>query len=625
MTAPRISLCCITGNEAMHVVRFLDSFKEAFDELCLVRAMGNQEHDKTLSIAKEWCGKNGKGFVFSTYDNAGDAVPFGTPLDDNNPATWAHVDDFAAARNAAWDLATGDWQFWADIDDVLAEGAEMIRYGASIDKYDVYYFKYALRTSSESNFRERMFRAGTSRWSQPVHENCHLINQMAPRGCYEPKVVYSHDPLAEKVRDPMRNTRIMRYHLRHLTGFAYGLHQEALYRWQAKKEKTDREEALKWAGIAQACDIADPTRLQILLNLSEIAGADDPAWGLDYAWQALRQAPQIRDTWGRVAELELASGKDMNRAALASEIMQVMPKATESGFPASQRFYGHEGLLLRTRTLRACGREDAARKSETKIFEANGKRFSLLHATRGRPAKALETRALFFAAAFRALGIEHIFAIDADDPESIEALKHYRHVIVKEPRGCVKAWNAAAAASSGHVLVQLSDDWLPCNDWDELCWLMLKEDGELKCGKETEVGSVPQVLAVSDGTRRDTLLCMAILTRARYEQQNDSWVEIEFNPDLTPRTTAGQYRPSYLFHPDYFGVFSDNEFTMRAHADKVVVAAPHIEFRHEHPIFKGIPTEEWDATYRRQNMPERYKEGMEIFNRRNPKWAIKLQ
>jgi hypothetical protein len=92
---------------------------------------------------------------------------------------------------------------------------------------------------------------------------------------------------------------------------------------------------------------------------------------------------------------------------------------------------------------------------------------------------------------------------------------------------------------------------------------------------------------------------MLILTRARYEQQGNE-----------------------MFSPEYFGVFSDNEATVRAYADGVIVQAQHICFAHQHPYFEGKKWEEMDATYRRQNAAERYAEGKAIFNRRNPKHAI---
>jgi len=103
------------------------------------------------------------------------------------------------------------------------------------------------------------------------------------------------------------------------------------------------------------------------------------------------------------------------------------------------------------------------------------------------------------------------------------------------------------------------------------------------------------VLHISDGHRTDSLMCMAILTRKRYEDQGGE-----------------------MFSPEYFGVFSDNEFSFRAYRDGVVVNGSRIHFQHQHPIFEGKPPEQWDATHARQNAPERYAEGEAIFRRRNP-------
>jgi hypothetical protein len=272
---------------------------------------------------------------------------------------------------------------------------------------------------------------------------------------------------------------------------------------------------------------------------------------------------------------------------------------------------------LRIRSLRAAGNEKSARELEEEIFSKSGRRFSLLHATRGRPEQALAARNLWLRAAFVPLGVEHIFAVDADDAKSLEALKDYRHVVVEQPRGCVKAWNAAAVVSSGQVLIQLSDDWIPCHDWDAMIWEALE-----KADPGVEVGSIPRVVAVHDGHRTDALLCMAILTRARYERQCDQFDnEEKLQPWGHIGTITGM---PYMFSPEYFGVFSDNEVTVRAYDDGIVVQAQHIQFDHKHPIFTGTKWEEMDETYRRQNAQERYVEGAAIFNRRNPKYAIKL-
>jgi hypothetical protein len=99
----------------------------------------------------------------------------------------------------------------------------------------------------------------------------------------------------------------------------------------------------------------------------------------------------------------------------------------------------------------------------------------------------------------------------------------------------------------------------------------------------------PAVLAVSDGHRKDDLLCMAILTRARYNQQG------------------------HLFHPEFFSMFSDNWFSHCAFRDGVVIdARDRITFEHVHPAFGKA---EMDETYARSNAAEHYQKGSEIFQR----------
>ena len=206
---------------------------------------------------------------------------------------------------------------------------------------------------------------------------------------------------------------------------------------------------------------------------------------------------------------------------------------------------------------------------------------SLLHATRERPNMASICRARWLRSASSLTAIEHIFAIDSDDSISQEALSDLGPVIVDPPGGgCVRAWNMAAMRSRGDVLVQLSDDWVPPEGWDRL---ILDAIGDL---------SKPTVLRVSDGHRTDDLLCIAILTRARLEQQGS------------------------LFAPDYQGVYSDDEFSFRAYKDGTVTHAPHLVFTHAHPHYDS--TIEFDQTYLIQNSEERKRKGLLTFAQRNP-------
>lgn len=206
---------------------------------------------------------------------------------------------------------------------------------------------------------------------------------------------------------------------------------------------------------------------------------------------------------------------------------------------------------------------------------------SLLHATRGRPDQALAARDRWLQAATHPDRIEHIFAVDCDDEATQKSVAHLRHCIVPQKGGgCVAAWNLAAEASTGEVLVQLSDDWTPTLGWDEEFVRRLRDV------------SVPAVLRPSDGHRRDDLLCMAILTRARYVQQGE------------------------FLHRGYLGVFSDDEFSFRAYLDGVVIDARDLVLTHHHPFYDAsVPH---DETYARQNDAARSSSGYETFLRRHP-------
>jgi hypothetical protein len=151
-----------------------------------------------------------------------------------------------------------------------------------------------------------------------------------------------------------------------------------------------------------------------------------------------------------------------------------------------------------------------------------------------------------------------------------------------EKKSCVAAWNLAAKAARGDLIVQLSDDWLPTPNWD----LKL-----LDLVKGRDLATEQIVIAVNDGHRKDSLLCMAILSRARLQAQGD------------------------LFFEGYESVFSDNEFSVRAFADGVVVdARDRITFEHVHPAFGVAPM---DKTYQHNNSTERYAAGKALFQSRN--------
>ena len=97
-TAPlRISLALIARDEARCIQRCLDSVRDVVDEMIV---LDTGSVDATVQLATA----------------AGAQV---------HHFTW--VDDFAAARNAALDLCTGDWRLVMDADEWLESGAEAFR------------------------------------------------------------------------------------------------------------------------------------------------------------------------------------------------------------------------------------------------------------------------------------------------------------------------------------------------------------------------------------------------------------------------------------------------------------------------------------------------------------------
>jgi hypothetical protein len=229
--------------------------------------------------------------------------------------------------------------------------------------------------------------------------------------------------------------------------------------------------------------------------------------------------------------------------------------------------------------LRANGRFEEANVREINHLKAQPHPvISLLHATRGRPKLAADARRQWLNRAKYPDRVEHLFAIDFDDEQSVP-LCVYRHVIQTDKEGAsVGAWNMAAAASCGQILIQLNDDFDPPMHWD----VMIEQ-----AITETQALEKPVALRVSDGHRKDPQLCIAIINRARYEQQG------------------------YFLHPRFKSVFSDDYHSWAAYRDGIVIDASHIIIEHDHPFFKGGAG--WDETYATHNSRERYLEGEAIF------------
>ncbi len=214
--------------------------------------------------------------------------------------------------------------------------------------------------------------------------------------------------------------------------------------------------------------------------------------------------------------------------------------------------------------------------------------FSVIHATRGRSLQALETRKQWLGCAADPSGIEYVLAVDSDDTDTIGCIPSSVPFIRVDQngirRGCTHAFNAAAAASHGDVIVEGSDDYYPCKDWDRL---IRDEIKEISPKLHPFVLRFRNPLAPPGYPFHPTAI-----TRARYDQNG------------------------FFSFPGYFSVYADTENIWRAKMEGVLKECRSVLIEHRHPIlYRSV---KWDATYIDQNASEHYIRGKRLFMDRNP-------
>lgn len=564
----QVSLCMIVGNEEARILRCLNAFKDCFDELVLVRATGNKERDNTIELAKKFCEDSGKKFVAAEYINRDDHI------------TWPHVDDFAAARNKSYSLASGKFLFWADADDVIStESAKLLREAMEKGDFDLMACNYDTKNGLRL-LRDRASKKGFGRWERAIHEIITITEEEKNTGTSSIRkdIVFDHQPGGYKQESFERNMRIIDSRIE-------GLERDLFYKQQDLYLRGDHEKMIPIAKTALAFEnLGDDEKYGIMCNLSLVSKTtkEKREWGL----KAVALCPWRREA---LYNLTLVS-MDMGRLLDAISFMRMyahLPIPDPVPWNHLAAIYDYQGVKLAARVLRLTGNEKSATASEVSLFQSRGAKISLLHATRGRPVQCIDTMNEWLARADNEGAVEHIFGVDHDDAEVLKAIKQYRHVVCTPGGTTPQAYNEAAKVSAGRILIAMSDDAHPPAHWDTLIFRKMEESIEQEA-----------VLAVSDGHRKDGLLCHQIMTRKRYEAQG------------------------HVFSEEYQSMYADNEFSHRAFKDGIVIDGREIVIEHRHPVFdgKGLET---DATYAHTNHPDRYKKGLETFLRRNPECVIR--
>jgi glycosyltransferase involved in cell wall biosynthesis len=556
---PKISIYLIAGHEAHFIDRCLKAFRPLCDELVVCIAQGGRPDDGTRAIVE----KSGAKMV--EYHNG----PAG--------ASWPHIDNFAAARNTALDACTGDYAVWVDCDDLPAKDLKnalkrAVEAFESNPKLGIYAGVYAVLNAKLTPVRERMVKrlenGWTGRWHYAVHEALLPLPGYESIGEQTPWI--EHHPGGYKAGSAERNLRILQGQLSEAGKYAYYFQQE-LYL------SNRRQESEPWSHVAAIWPGQEPTlAYESMCNYATAVA--DRSRRIEIYHRAHQMAPGRREAIYYLAREEASVGAWLSAYHLLKSAM-VQPDPGVKTWNAQRTVYDFECIDLYLAACRAVGDTTEADKIEKMWRAQKPVKITVCHATRGRPQEAINARILWMKKAADPASVEWIYSCD-DDDEKAKPLKNWGMISGKG--GCVAAWNRAAAMAQGEIIVQGSDDFDPPLHWDSIITERL---GDL---------SKPAVLAVSDGHRKDDLLCIAILTKARLKQQGT------------------------LFAEEYdacSGIFSDNEYTARAAKDGVIIPAKDVVFMHNNPLFTGAKQ---DDEFKRHNAQANYEKGEKIFKERNP-------
>lgn len=168
-------------------------------------------------------------------------------------------------------------------------------------------------------------------------------------------------------------------------------------------------------------------------------------------------------------------------------------------------------------------------------------KISLIHPSRSRPEKAKATARKWIELA--GVPVEHIFSVDNSDPKGKEYFEVGFTTLQYPNESAVDAINRAAAASTGDILMVLSDDFVCPENWG------------FKVIEQTK-GKTDWIAKTPDGIQK-WIITMPIMDRAYYN------------------------RFGYVYYPEYKHMFCDTDITCVADITDRKIEL-NIPFVHEH-------------------------------------------
>jgi hypothetical protein len=547
-------------------------------EIIVVHATGSVPRDVRIA---DICQRHGA--VYDIYTNA-----------EGND--WPHVDNFAAARQKSFDLASKPWALWVDADDTpgpnFAEGLHELLTKYEAENFDAFcLFHDVAGRGIAHNLRERLVRRDAGKWVNRIHENFQLKEGAKIARCDAPVVV--HLPHGDEPKQGSnRNLTILESipEAERDVSALYHLHGELMGQPDRKME------ALQLATtIVKLPDCKPTERYELFLNIAEIArppilDTSMPAYGamMSALHAAYKCQPWRREALALLGAMHLDLG-DLQNAEAYLRAMMALPRPAEMPWTHRDGLYGYAGESIWTQLLRMTGQIEKADAIEKARIAQHPVSISIVHPTRGRPEQAARVRKQWLDAAANPERIEYIFAFSEDDEDTRGILYRFRHAL--SPAGhleqvggtLVENYNAGVRASTGKIILTVQDD-LHC----PLHW-----DAQIEAALAGKLDK-PAALQVRDGYRTDDLLITFCVTR----------------PTLDLFGFDGG-----IACPEYHGVFVDNDYTRLVQQHGILVPSD-ITLRHEHPAWN--PAVPMDPTYAIENSDAGYRYGNEVYTRRWP-------
>lgn len=204
----------------------------------------------------------------------------------------------------------------------------------------------------------------------------------------------------------------------------------------------------------------------------------------------------------------------------------------------------------------------------------------LIHPSRGRPEQAYKASELWVKRAKHSSRIKEIICLDTDDPEAKKYENYHERsmMVIHDNKGMVDAVNRGYGfLDENQIIITMYDDFEPPQDYDYYLELLLKDHS----GHAVFVDCDSQ-----NGLQTIQIACSNLFKR---------W--------------------GYVLYPEYYSMYSDNDFTTQATMEGIAIDARFaMHFTHKHPLITGVG--EMDETYNRSNSNEHYKSGEKIYKKR---------